>query len=252
MPAEDHNPSDSSLLTQCLNGAPSWIYLIGGLAILASSLLVPAWLELDVIRARRDRLEQTLAACEAQVQAYRMVSDGLERRDTPLVNRLVARGLRSAPTSHVMAIPVAAPLEHEHQPFAGNNFNATNGYRPEAPALDGLDPVLASAALSVSLDPTNGQLYDQYGDSYLVRLAAGRHRMGLVIVGGIFVFVGLWRNTPARSTEAGEQKPRLLVDRLRLVAEQSEAKPTRVPRGGRTSQATRSVRSSQSGRRSRR
>lgn len=180
---------------------PSWVYLLAGLGLLGATVLVPAWLDLKDIQWQRDALQAEVESYKQQVQRYERFSAALDRRDPGLIQRLAQQQFNlSAPGEWVMTLkPVGADDSHGTHDALGTNV--ADRLLPDpycidplqrAAPIDGIDALLARTAPAPPPDPKA----EPIRASMIVRLTTGEHRMGLLAVGGIFFFVGLWRQVP--------------------------------------------------------
>ncbi len=170
-----------------INALPSWIYLFAGLAMLAAALLVPAWIDVEDLGWQRDTMQAQLAALQTQRDHYAAYLQARERNDPAVLQRL-ARAVF-------------------HQNAADQSpLHPIHALNPDT--LDTPDAWLAAQLPQVGSDLPEPPAYR----SMLVRLTTGKHQAGIVLVAGIFIFVGLWRGTP-------ETPVRDLSERVRLAAE---------------------------------
>jgi len=180
----------TSWKTRLFNGLPSWVYLLAGLGLLGATVLVPAWLDLKDIRWQRDALQAEVESYKQQVQRYERFSAALDRRDPGLIQRLAQQQFNlSTPGERVMTLQTVG-VERASQRLLPDPY-CVDPLQRAAP-VDGIDALLARTAPAPPPDPKA----EPIRASMIVRLTTGEHRMGLVAVGGIFFFVGLWRQVP--------------------------------------------------------
>ncbi|MCH2135799.1 MAG: hypothetical protein MK101_04355 [Phycisphaerales bacterium] len=69
---------------------PGWCFVLSGLVLLAAALLVPAWRDVQTIRAQVGALEQQVAFARAREQTGRTLLEALRSDDPAVYQRLVA------------------------------------------------------------------------------------------------------------------------------------------------------------------
>jgi hypothetical protein len=139
---------------------PGWLFLVAGLVLVASAVLVPASYDLWVLRAQ----QQHLAAQEQEninrLQAYERFCAQLRANDPQLVRRLVASQLNRIPKGET-------PL------LLAGSANQT----PLEWVDRSVEPVVATVA--------------PFPDSLLSRLTLGRKALWVAGAGVMCVFLGL-------------------------------------------------------------
>jgi hypothetical protein len=83
---------------------PGWLYLIAGIALLASTILLPALDDLEDVRIERDRLTAIERHRAARIGRYRDYLDALEREEPALVAALAASQLNLIPQGRTIAL----------------------------------------------------------------------------------------------------------------------------------------------------
>lgn len=76
---------------------PGWLFLVGGLVLIASAVLVPASYDLWVMRAQQQQLVAQEQENYNRLQAYERFNTELKGHDPQLVRRLVASQLNRIP-----------------------------------------------------------------------------------------------------------------------------------------------------------
>lgn len=165
--------------------SPGYLSVLAGVAVLAAMVLVPAHLELERTKWRRDVMAAQASHLAELAERYRSLNRALAREDPVLLERLAYAQLRLRPVSK-RAIPSASP--------------PVGAIGAAAARLD--DPTDIHAWLRRPLPEVGRELTPHRPvRTRLARLAEGRSRVGLVIAGGVLVFGGLlW--SPTRSSNA--------------------------------------------------
>lgn len=83
---------------------PGWLYLIGGMVLLAATVLIPAFSELDGVRVERDRMLAVERHRADRIVRYRNYLDALEREEPSLVMALAAGQLNMIPQGRTLAL----------------------------------------------------------------------------------------------------------------------------------------------------
>ena len=83
---------------------PGWLYLIGGMVLLAATVLIPALSELDDVHIERDRMLAVEHHRGERVTRYRNYLDALEREEPSLVMALAAGQLNLIPQGRTLAL----------------------------------------------------------------------------------------------------------------------------------------------------
>jgi len=140
---------------------PGWLFLIAGMALLGSTVLIPAGEDLDEARWLRDRALCVEAHRQQRLARYEEYYAALLERDPALVQSLAASQLNQIPEGQA--------------------------------SMPGFSPMRASASVFPALEPPALKLPDRDVDrSALARLATGeRSRLWLIAAGSLCVLVGL-------------------------------------------------------------
>lgn len=173
-----HNPS--------ILPSPGWLFLIAGLAILGSAVLIPAAEALDEARYARDRALVSEQFRLDRIARYEAVIAALDERDPALIGHLRAIQLNQYP----------------------------EGMRPLGEITE--DPALASASIFEKLEPPLPEMPAEPAHrsdrSYLAKLATGQpSRLWMLAGGAVAVLIGVLppatrRRLPKRPRSA-EAKP---------------------------------------------
>ncbi len=142
----------------CLD--PGWLFVVAGLALCASVMLIPAQLDVEALRAQRSELVRQHQAASAQVRAHESFLVELRRADPSVIRRLAAAQLNLLPAG---ATPVLVASSRE---APVGDWIAANV--PVTPARRGLPP-----------------------DTWLTRLTGERFRLWVLAGGLLAVFMGL-------------------------------------------------------------
>jgi hypothetical protein len=142
----------------CLD--PGWLFVVAGLALCASVMLVPAQIDVEALRAQRSELVRQHQAASAQVRAHEAFLEELRRADPAVVRRLAAAQLNLLPAG---ATPVLVASSREH-------------------------PVGDWIAETVPVTPVQRLLPP---DTWLTRLTGERFRLWVLAGGLLAVFMGL-------------------------------------------------------------
>lgn len=86
---------------------PAWLFLAGGLALLAAAVILPAYQDLEEARFRRDRALLVEAHRETRLARYEEFLGAIENRDPDLVVSLAATQLNQIPTDRA-ALPLGS------------------------------------------------------------------------------------------------------------------------------------------------
>jgi hypothetical protein len=146
-------------LARLLDALPGWMMLVGGVALIACSMVVPSQLATASLVRQQDALHAHLATRLARVEHLRMLAAGLEQRDPALMARLAHDRWRMAPSDPDTTVLTPAT--------------------PDRP--------LALDALPVTPVPSAFQT----PDTALNRLTTGPYRAVLPTVGLVFVAAGV-------------------------------------------------------------
>ena len=146
--------------------SPGWLFLIAGLAILGSAVLIPASEALDEARYARDRALVSERFRLDRLARYQSVIDALDARDPALIGHLRAIQLNQYP----------------------------EGMRPLGEITE--DPALASASIFDKLEPPLPEMppepLHRSERSYLAKLATGQpSRLWMLAGGAISVLIGV-------------------------------------------------------------
>ena len=76
---------------------PGWLFILAGIGILASTILIPAQIELSDARWARDRALEAQAHREARLENYREYLSALDQKQPSLVMALAASQLNQIP-----------------------------------------------------------------------------------------------------------------------------------------------------------
>ena len=152
---------------------PGWFFLLAGLALCGSLVIVPAQSELNGLRRQLHGLRQDETVARTRVEAYGQFLDDLDRPDPLLIRRLAAAQLNVIPEGQT---PV---LRSPSQSAAVTDWIDATVPRTRRP-----QPVART--------------------SILERLANGRPRLWLFGAGALAVFAGVIMDPSLRRTrEAG-------------------------------------------------
>lgn len=149
---------------------PGWLYLLGGIALIAATILIPAIRDLDDVRHQRDR---ALALEQHRLERLRRYGDylaALERREPALVMALAASQLNKIPQGRTLI-------------------------------LESFDPSSPSASVFPALEPPPPALPERrHPDSVLYSWTTSeRARPWLLAAGGVCMLMGLMsRGDPER------------------------------------------------------
>ncbi len=148
---------------------PGWLFLLAGLALCGSLVIVPAQSELNGLRRQLHGLRQDETVARTRVEAYGQFLDDVNRQDPLLIRRLAAAQLNVIPEGET---PV---------------LRAT----PQSAAVtDWIDATVPRARRPQPVGRT----------SVLERLANGRPRLWLLGAGALAVFVGVILDPSLRRT----------------------------------------------------
>jgi len=75
----------------------AWLFLIAGLLLVSAAMLVPAWRDIEQVRADRDRVAAAAEVEARTLAATRAVLESLESGDASVADRLVAWQLNLLP-----------------------------------------------------------------------------------------------------------------------------------------------------------
>lgn len=141
---------------------PGWLFLIAGMTLLAATLLIPAFEELDAVRWQRDRALGVERHRLDRLDLHRGYLSALEREEPALVLALAAGQLNQIPA----------------------------GRRP---ILDAPIDASSNASVFASLEPPPAVLPERRRNgSLLDRLATGdRSRAWLLAASGLCLLIGL-------------------------------------------------------------
>lgn len=154
----------------------AWLFLLAGVALLASAVLIPAYRDVETARWHRDRALVIESNRLERVERYARYLDAVERGQESVVLSLAAAQLNRAP----------------------------EGWRP---LVDNPDPSTTTASVFPALEP--GPAHDPprvENTSLLSRWATGeRSRLWLIAAGALLTLIGIMPQTSARATggEAG-------------------------------------------------
>jgi hypothetical protein len=146
--------------------SPGWLFLIAGLAILGSAVVIPAAEALDEARYARDRALVSEQFRLDRISRYRAVIAALDDRDPAFIEHLRAIQLNQYP----------------------------EGMRPLGEITE--DPALASASIFAKLEPPLPEMPEEPAHrtsrSYLAKLASGQPtRLWLLAGGAVSVLIGV-------------------------------------------------------------
>ncbi len=130
------DPTQATDAAPALTLDPGWLFLIAGLALAASAVLIPAKAELDHARWMRDRAGRIEQHRVERLKRYSEFLDGLEQGDQQLVLSLAASQLNKIPADRV-----AIPEFGDRQPLSASVFPALEPdpvELPEEPRFDSL------------------------------------------------------------------------------------------------------------------
>ena len=153
------------------SGLAGWVLLFCGFAIMAVTLLAPAWLDVQRLSAQVSVLERQEQLLEMRHTNYQAFVRAIERSDPMIMQRLAYHHLNLKPSG-------ASPLDqnlagvHSAQPI-------DRWMRPTLPPIS--DRTIAIA----------------YPDTRLVRLVTGATRPWTLAFGGWLVLMGLMVNPGA-------------------------------------------------------
>lgn len=85
---------------------PAWLFLIAGLALLASTILIPAAVELDEARLQRDRMYALERHARERVRRHWAYLQAVERQEPAVVLALAASQLNQIPRDRTLLMPV--------------------------------------------------------------------------------------------------------------------------------------------------
>lgn len=151
---------------------PGWLFLLAGLGLLASTLLIPAVEDLHHARWLRDRALAIEAQRKERIGRYQEFVSALDRRDPDLVLTLAAGQLHQIPVDRAVI-----PGTHDSR--------------------------LASASIYPALEPPPLRIAERRPvESTLERLATGeRSRLWLIAGGALCVLLGLLPATRRRGPD---------------------------------------------------
>ncbi len=139
---------------------PGWLFVVAGLVLVASAVLVPASYDLWVMRTQLAHLEAREAHNDRRLAAYsRFISD-VDRRDPQLVRRLVAAQLGQVPIGE-RPILVASTAQQTPMEWVEST----------------VEPVRAAVV--------------PFPDSLLSRLTLGRKSLWIAGAGVMCIFLGI-------------------------------------------------------------
>lgn len=139
---------------------PGWLFLIAGLALIISSVLVPASYDLWVMRSQQKQLAAQERENDLRLQAYARFLSDLDSRDPQLVRRLAASQLNRIPKGES---PVLLAASANRTPIEW---------------------------VDASVQPVTAQI-TPFPDSLLSRLTLGRKALWVAGGGVMFMFLGL-------------------------------------------------------------
>jgi hypothetical protein len=163
------------LYTPLVRLDPGWLFLLAGLAVLAATVLIPAYDDLAQARWQRDRALAIEQHRVQRLERYGAYLDALDRRDESVVLSLAAEQLNKVPVGRQPLLPPA-------------------------------DPGTRSASVFPMLEPEPLRLPTvQAQDSTLARLATGdRTRLWLIAGGALCVLLGVLPPAAGQSEPADE------------------------------------------------
>ena len=142
---------------------PGWLFAVAGLALIALTMLTPAWMDLERLRWQRDVMAEQVEALGKQQDRHAAFLEAIDRHDPVVLEHLAYTQLRYKP-SGVEILETAGP-----------------------------DSASISAWLSEPM-PQVGRDLPEYcpPDTRLTRLTTGPKRLGLLAVGVICLAVSFW------------------------------------------------------------
>ena len=163
------------------SGLAGWLLLLCGFAIVAVTLLAPAWLDTQRLQAQVSVLERQHQLLEMRHQNYRAFVRAVERSDPMIIQRLAYHHLNLRPAG-------AKPLNND-------SFGEAREAAAGSPPLDQwMRPTLAA------LPPQTVAI--AYPDTRLVRLVTGATRPWTLAFGGWVMLMGLLLNPQAQESNA--------------------------------------------------
>lgn len=185
-PLEEANdgPLAGTPLGRAIDALPGTVMVLGGLALIAMAMLVPAWRELDRLDAQRAFIAQQAEALTQQQARYEGFHAALVAEDPVLIERLAYTQLRRE------------PIDRSTVSDAG----VSEALSPYASVLNELPPGDIDRWLRVEPpSPGESEVWDAspaalagQSDSRLIRLAGGTTRFVLLAAGAICLVAGLW------------------------------------------------------------
>lgn len=170
-----------------LAALPGWIFLLGGVALLAMSALTPDWLEVRDLRWQRDLIKAQADRLMAQTQRFAEFDQALAEEDPILLERLAFAQLRLKPTGkHLLEQPGTLPVaEGAYRLDPRFAHVMVDDWRGQSAAVeDWLRTPLPQLGTEVPKPPAI--------KTRMTRLAAGRHRPLLIAAGILCLAGGLW------------------------------------------------------------
>ena len=89
--------SDRRPFERCTTGLPGWLFLIGGLALLGLTLVMPGWMSLRELEWQRDVMQTQLEHLQAQHERYAAFFAALQSDDPVLLEHLAYTQLHFKP-----------------------------------------------------------------------------------------------------------------------------------------------------------
>ena len=173
----------SSAIDRRVSPVTGWLFVLAGVAILALTLLLPAWLKLRDLKWHHGLMQAQADRMTQQSVRYEQLLFALESDDPLLMRRLAYQHFHLKPRN-------ATLLTADHD------------------LADGASPQTLGVESWLHLElPEVGRDYPEQSsiNTRLVRLTAGPKRLLLFIAGGLCLAVGLFMPTTADEVEAEEE-----------------------------------------------
>ena len=182
-----------------------WLPLLGGLTLLAMTLLTPEWLAWRELVWQRDMLRLQAQSLEKQRDSYAMFNDALQADDPVLLERLAYTQLRYKPTGKALI----------------NDFMLTAG------PVDGIPDVSRQAIALPGVDTESSDVIDAWLaqpqpvvgkdiqplrpiNTRMTRLTRSPYRYVMLLIAGICLIAAFW--PPADEDEASQFVEQLEAD----------------------------------------